>query len=317
MKHTVDVRHVAAANGELLDLIRLPLEGRPGFEEFLGAWLLRAHGETVLIDCGVAGSYTHLKKVLDDLGVVPRLLLLTHIHLDHCGAAGCLCRDYPEMKVFCCERAAKHLISPEKLWQSTSATLGESMAAAYRPPLPVPSAAIAGREDLSPAWRVIDTPGHASHHVSFLRRFAGQQLCFGGEALGVIPGDSVTSWFADNVHRDGIRPATPPRYAPATGRESMKKLAAADWDLFCAGHFGASSDRSLPQRALKQNLFWEEKIAQALKDGLNEAEITALLRREDPELSNIAHYTADVQSREAYFLGNSVRGFAQFLNTNA
>ena len=92
MTRTNDVRPVAAAGGESLDLIRLPLDGRPGFEEFLGAWLLRAPGETALVDCGVAGSYARLKKALDDLEAAPDLLLLTHIHLDHCGAAGCLCQ---------------------------------------------------------------------------------------------------------------------------------------------------------------------------------------------------------------------------------
>lgn len=317
MKKIPDVRPVAAAGDESLDLIRLPLDGRPGFEEFLGAWLLRAPGETALVDCGVAGSYAHLKKALDELGAAPNLLLLTHIHLDHCGAAGCLCRDYPGLKVFCCERAAPHLISPEKLWQATAATLGEAMAAAYRPPLPVPASALVARGRLSSAWRVVDTPGHASHHVSFLRRFAGRRLCFGGEALGVLPGDGAERWFADGRRRDGIRPATPPRYVPETGRESMKKLAAADWDLFCAGHFGASADRTLPERALKQNLFWEKRIAQALDDGLNETEIVALLRREDLELADIAACTESAKRREEYFLGNSVRGFVQFLGKNA
>lgn len=317
MTRTNDVRSVAAGDGESLDLIRLPLDGRPGFEEFLGAWLLRSPRETVLVDCGVAGSYARLKKSLDDLEALPDLLLLTHIHLDHCGAAGCLCRDYPGLKVFCCERAVQHLISPEKLWQATAATLGEAMAAAYQPPQPVPASAVVARGQLPAAWRVIDTPGHASHHVSFLRRCAGRRLCFGGEALGVIPGDGVTSWFADGRRRKGIRPATPPRYVPEIGRESMRKLAAADWDLFCAGHFGASSDRTLPERALRQNLFWEKTVAQALKDGLSKDETIDLLRREDPELANIAAYTENAQSREAYFLGNSVRGFARFLGENA
>lgn len=316
MAHMPDNRLVAAAGAESLTLIRLPLAGQAGFEEFLGSWLLRSPAETALVDCGVTGSYAHLKKALDKLEAAPDWLLLTHIHLDHAGAAGRLCRDYPRLKVFCCERAAAHLIAPEKLWQATAATLGEAMAAAYQPPLPVPASALVAREQLPPAWRVIDTPGHAAHHVSFLRRFAGRRLCFGGEALGVIPGDGVASWFADGRWQGGIRPATPPRYVPEIGRESMKKLAAADWDLFCAGHFGASSDRTLPERALKQNLFWEETIAQALQDGLSEDETVELLRREDPELANIARYAAGAQSREAYFLGNSVRGFARFLGRN-
>lgn len=311
------VRTVAARGDETLALISLPLGGQPGFEEFLGAWLLRSPRETVLVDCGVAGSYVRLKHALDKLNVAPGLLLLTHIHLDHCGAAGCLCRDYPGLKVFCCERAAAHLISPEKLWSVTASTLGAAMAAAYGAPLPVPPAAIVARERLPSAWQVIDTPGHASHHVSFLRAFAGRRLCFGGEALGVVPGEGAESWFADGRRRGGIRPATPPRYVPAIGRESMKKIAAAGWDLFCAGHFGASADRTLPERALKQSFLWEKTVARALAGGLSENETVALLRHEDPELANLAAYTESAQAREEYFLANSVRGFERFLDAGA
>ena len=311
MNSYIDIRTAAQRGDETLFLLRLPLD-RPGFEEFLGAWLLKSLRETVLVDCGVTGSYPALKKALDELGATPDLLLLTHIHLDHSGAAGCLTRDFPDMKVFCFERAARHLIAPEKLWNATAATLGEATANAYQPPLPVPAERVVPREQLDPVWTVLDTPGHATHHVSFIRDFAGTRVCFGGEALGVVAGLDVTSWFSDGVRRDGIRPATPPKYVPEIGRNSMKLLGEQTWDLYCSGHFGSVPRGQLVERSLAQNEFWEKKIAQAMRDGLSEGEMVSMMLRDDPELADIAFYDEANRAREVYFLGNSVRGFVKF-----
>jgi len=316
MTRYIDIRTVAHSGDETLYLLRLPL-ARPGFEEFLGAWLLKSPRETVLVDCGVTGSYPAMKKCLDELGAKPDLLLLTHVHLDHSGAAGCLTRDFPDMRVFCFERAAKHLIAPEKLWNATAATLGEAMAAAYQPPLPVPADCVVSREALSAAWTVLDTPGHATHHVSFIRDFAATRICFAGEALGVVAGTDVTSWFADGVRRDGIRPATPPKYVPEIGRASMKLLGQYKWDLLCGGHFGATPRGQIVERSLAQNVFWEKKIAEAMSNGLSEHEMIELMLRDDPELADIAFYTEADRARETYFLGNSVRGFVKFLQEQA
>lgn len=307
-----DIRLITESGGQSLSLISLPL-AVPGFKNFLSSWLLRSSAGTVLIDCGVAGSYPHLKGILDSLGVSPNLLLLTHIHLDHCGAAGYLCRDFPSMKIFCFERAAKHLINPEKLWNATAATLGAAMAEAYQSPLPVPAQNIIGRNLLPADWKIIDTPGHAPHHVSYLLDFAGRRLCFGGEALGVIAGTGAEDWFRDGTRRSGIRPATPPKYIPEIGRASMKKLAAEQWDLFCCAHGGATDDRTLPERALEQNQFWEKKISGALEKGLSEQEMVQMMMRDDPELADLAFCTEENLQREVYFIGNSVRGFVRFL----
>ena len=312
---TENMYTVAERNGECLTLIALPLPVR-GFHEFLCSWLLQDKDETVLIDCGVGGSYPHLKACLDFLGAVPDLLLFTHIHLDHSGGAGLLVRDFPDIKIFCFERSAKHLISPQKLWEATSATLGKELADAYEPPLPVPAQNLIPRTELHHSWKVLDTPGHAPHHVSFIRDFAGHKICFGGEALGVFPGTEAASWFKDRDVSDGLRPATPPRYIPDIGRQSMKKIDAEEWDLFCGGHYGSSTDRTLPARALKQSFLWEKTISEALNDGMTEDEIVRLMLTADPELQDINFYTEEDRDREVYFLHNSVRGFMQFLTLN-
>src|SRR5918997_2246115 len=60
----------------------------------------------LIVDPGPASA---LEALLAGLGgVEPRALLLTHIHLDHAGASGVLCRRFPGLTVYVHERGAPH-----------------------------------------------------------------------------------------------------------------------------------------------------------------------------------------------------------------
>ena len=48
--------------------------------------------------------------------------MLTHIHLDHAGAAGVLCRRFPGLVVYVHESGAPHLADPTKLLRAPSAS---------------------------------------------------------------------------------------------------------------------------------------------------------------------------------------------------
>src|SRR5260370_982841 len=106
----------------------------------------------------------------------PRVLALTHIHLDHAGASGSLLRRFPDAEVWVHERGAPHLIDPAKLLESASRLYGERMGELWGELLPVPRERIkvlVGGESLGP-FRVAHTPGHASHHVSYLHEPTGR-----------------------------------------------------------------------------------------------------------------------------------------------
>jgi len=64
--------------------------------------------DDALVDPGPASSLPTLVAALD--GEAPRRLLLTHIHLDHAGAAGSLVRRFPDLEVWVSERGAPHLL---------------------------------------------------------------------------------------------------------------------------------------------------------------------------------------------------------------
>lgn len=136
----------------------------------------------MLIDCGPASCLDRLLAALG--GEQPRALLLTHIHLDHAGAAGALARLWPELTVYVHERGARHLASPERLIASASRLYGDEMDTLWGAIEPVPAERIrplTGGEQVE-GFAVASTPGHASHHVAYLD---ASGATFVGDATGV------------------------------------------------------------------------------------------------------------------------------------
>jgi glyoxylase-like metal-dependent hydrolase (beta-lactamase superfamily II) len=150
-----------------------------GRERVIGCWQV----DDVLIDPGPESS---MQTLLEEIGdEPPRALLLTHIHLDHAGAAGALVRHWPELEVYVHEVGAPHLANPEKLLESAERLYGDRMAELWGEVVPVPEQnlnVLSGGESLS-GFDVAYTPGHASHHVCFLHHDSGN--AFVGDVAGV------------------------------------------------------------------------------------------------------------------------------------
>src|SRR5215204_4561286 len=140
----------------------------------------------VLIDPGPQSCEDTLLAALG--GEQPKALLLTHIHFDHAGAAGALVRRWPDLPVYVHERGAPHMASPERLVASAARLYGgeDGLARLWGEVVPVPEAnlhVLTGGETVLGDFRVEYTPGHASHHVSFLHEPSGTALV--GDVAGV------------------------------------------------------------------------------------------------------------------------------------
>ena len=141
----------------------------------------------VLVDPGPQSCEDTLLEALD--GERPRALLLTHIHFDHAGAAGALVRRWPDLPVYVHERGARHIADPAKLVASAARLYGgeEAMRELWGEVVPVPEANLrvlsGGETGVEGGFRVEYTPGHASHHVSYLHEDSG--WAFVGDVAGV------------------------------------------------------------------------------------------------------------------------------------
>jgi glyoxylase-like metal-dependent hydrolase (beta-lactamase superfamily II) len=137
-----------------------------------------------------------LDTLLAGLGdVEPRALLLTHIHLDHAGASGALVRRFPRLVVYVHERGAPHLVDPSKLMKSATQLYGDNMDRFWGEMVPVPEEnirALSGGETVE-GLRVEYTPGHASHHVTYLDENAGDAYLGDLGGVRIPPSDFVMS----------------------------------------------------------------------------------------------------------------------------
>jgi glyoxylase-like metal-dependent hydrolase (beta-lactamase superfamily II) len=148
-----------------------------GLDRVIGAYEL----DGVIVDPGPESA---LETLLAGLNEEPRALLLTHIHLDHAGATGALVKRFPELKVYVHEVGAPHLVDPSKLLRSAG-RLYDDMHRLWGEVLPVPAeniVAMRGDERVE-GFKVAYTPGHASHHVSYLHEASGD--AYVGDVAGV------------------------------------------------------------------------------------------------------------------------------------
>ncbi len=194
----------------------------------------------LLVDCGPSITLEALVEGLENYGFAIgelRAILLTHIHLDHAGAAGTLCARAPEAQVFVHgENGAPHLRQPEKLLRSAHRLYGDRLEALFGGMEAVPGgqiAGLAGGESLTVDGRrieVLATPGHASHHVAYID--AETRVLFAGDAAGLREAGS-----------EEVLPYTPPPDIDlGAWGESLELMRAARPAALLLTHFGMFGD---------------------------------------------------------------------------
>ena len=192
----------AMKGGRVSTTIDLQFQGRPGV---IATAVIPVGGGVVLVDPGPTSCLPALEAGLAALHhrlADVRALLLTHIHLDHAGAAGTIVARVPGLPVYVHDIGARHLASPEKLLASATRLYGAAMDSLWGEFRAVPAASLrslAGGETLDLDGRRFDvayTPGHAVHHVSYLDRTDG--TAYVGDTAGI------------RVRPGYVLPATPP-----------------------------------------------------------------------------------------------------------
>ncbi|HET6490954.1 MAG TPA: MBL fold metallo-hydrolase [Syntrophales bacterium] len=277
-----------------------------GFRKFISAWLYRIDGATVLVDPGPASTIPYLVEQLKQAGVNKiDHILLTHIHLDHAGGTGHLQQHFPGAKINCHPKGIPHMVAPQKLWEESKKVLGK-VAEAYGEMAPVPESNISYSEAIDVGAltvEVVETPGHAAHHVSYRMG----DILFAGEVCGVyVP---LENGFY-------VRPATPPPFQHRIFRDSIAKAAALDVSFICLGHYGCRQDATaLFERARRQLDSWVDTVERHFRKGSDPFEETVLadLIATDPDMSGWQSLPKDIQARERHFCFNSIRGIRGYL----
>jgi glyoxylase-like metal-dependent hydrolase (beta-lactamase superfamily II) len=246
-----------------------------GRERYTAAYLVRGRNPT-LVETGPTTSVEPVTQALAALGVGPDQLahiVLTHIHLDHGGGVGGLASRFPLATVHVHERGARHLADPSRLVASATRVYGEErMASLFGPVEPVPQGRLRALGDADTidvggrVLEVIDTPGHASHHVAIVDAASG--VVFTGDALGIHVPDLPI-----------LRPATPPPdFDLELAVRSIRAIRDRHPTALLFAHFGPIADAErtceLAERRLRD---WCEAVRVALKETDDLDEIVGLL----------------------------------------
>jgi glyoxylase-like metal-dependent hydrolase (beta-lactamase superfamily II) len=249
-----------------------------GHDRVIGAHLVR---DGLIVDPGPSSA---LGNWIDDLDEPPRALMLTHIHLDHAGASGVLARLYPDLTVYVHEAGAPHLVDPAKLLSSAARLYGEqNMDRLWGEVAAIPAervVALTGSGEEVEGFRVEHTPGHASHHVTYLDLAGGD--AFVGDMAGVrIPPYHLT-----------LPPTPPPEIDVEAWLRSLEKISGLAPERLRLTHFGTADHPDRQLDAAREAL---ERNAALARRGDREAFLAAF----DREIEDVADPETAVRLRQA------------------
>jgi glyoxylase-like metal-dependent hydrolase (beta-lactamase superfamily II) len=256
----------------------LNFQGRP---HAIASYLIRhPKGDgAVLIESGPGSTLAGLEAGLAKEGLSTRdvtHVLLTHIHLDHAGAAGWLARQGAQVYVH--PVGAPHMLNPEKLLASAARIYGDRMESLWGEFLPVPESQLNVPKDAEEIvignlrFTPVNTPGHAEHHYAYLF----EDICFSGDVGGVrIPGYQY------------LRVPMPPPELFGIYDDPEWQLREVEKGLDSAAHWleqTMSEDPSMQVEALRQS-FTEWMMEEGVEMGLSEDVMRAYELANPPGMS--------------------------------
>lgn len=225
------------------DITTLDLDFK-GLPKTIASYLINGPEGLVLVETGPASTLPTLRAQLaahgyksSDIGHV----LVTHIHLDHAGAAGWLAKEGAQIYVH--HVGAPHLVDPSRLLHSAGRIYGDQMDYLWGTTVAAPEEKVTAVFDgdvINAAgleFTAIDTPGHAWHHHTYRLN----NIAFTGDAAGIhIPGTRLVDL-----------PAPPPEFKLEVWDKTIERLLAEGLTAIYPTHFGRVADPSKQLRQLR------------------------------------------------------------------
>jgi len=246
---------------EPIDLLHL------GAERIIGVYLLETEDGPALFDCGPTTCVERLEAALGERGLElgdVRHLLLSHIHLDHAGAAGVLVRKHPGLQVHVSEVGAPHVVDPARLDASARRLYGDTFDTLWGELAPVPEGNVHVTGERVVGLECFPTPGHASHHVCYLD---GDGTLYAGDTTGV----------RIQPERFVAPPTPPPDFDLGAWFGALDEIERRTPQRLALIHFGVAED---PERHLAELRERLARWAAWVEGGATEAEFLDAVREE-------------------------------------
>ena len=285
-----------------------------GVRGVIGSYLLAndSDDDLTLIETGPTPTLENVLAGIRSLGYDPaaiRTVIVTHIHLDHAGAAGTLIRQLPHAKVMVHPNGAEHLIDPSRLLKSAGRIYGDDMDRLWGDVLPVPEdrvQVVEDRETVTVSGRALtaySTPGHAGHHHAW----------FDAENGDLFTGDAAAVRLERVPY---VRPPTvPPEFDLELWRTSIGTLRSLSPQRLHLTHFGSFDDPDwhLDDLLSRMHYWYGWVTARLQQDADEETLIRELQAFGDQELVEITGSDALVYPYElatAYYM--TIQGMARY-----
>jgi glyoxylase-like metal-dependent hydrolase (beta-lactamase superfamily II) len=253
-------------------------------EKFACCYLLKNEGEAAVIETNTNNAVPYILAAIDKAGLdrkQVKYVIVTHIHLDHAGGSGELMRHLPEAKFVLHPRGKRHMINPEKLIESVKQVYGEEKYREYYGEIvPVKEECVLTVEDgetIKVGGRellMLDTPGHAKHHIIIFDRKSGS--LFSGDAFGI-------GYPRYHPEKPGlVFPSTSPtQFDPEGALETLRRIGALYPSRVLRTHFGAIENITGNIRELSDWIEFAVDISnKRYAEGLREEELAETLEHD-------------------------------------
>ena len=242
-----------------------------GLSENIAAFLIETSEGPVLVETGPHSTLPNLREGIKEAGFNiedVKHVFLSHIHLDHAGAAWWFAQR--GAKIYVHPRGIRHLSSPERLMESARRIYKDKMDELWGEMHPIDETQLVA-VDHEASFQIGDqrfqawhTPGHASHHIAWQR---GKDL-FTGDVAGVsIRGGIV------------IPPCPPPDINIEDWHKSTQLIRQLKIDHLYLTHYGylPNSTKHFDQLDKRLN-DWANWIKPYFDKGSSQQEITPLFQ---------------------------------------
>ena len=240
----------------------------------IAAYLVETDDGLALFDCGPTSCLPALRAALAARGVEVgdlRHLLLSHIHLDHAGAAGMLVREHPGLTVHVSEVGAPHVVDPTRLEASARRLYGDAFDELWGELAPVPEDNVRVVGERVAGLACFPAPGHASH-----------QVCFQHEDGTLYNGDSAGVRIAPG--RFVFPPTPPPEVDLEAWERTLDEIERRSPIRLALIHYGVFDDVERHLDALRTTMrSWADRVGHGMDEPTFVAAARADVAGSDPD----------------------------------
>jgi len=280
-----------------------------GLENFIASYVLKGEKATAIVETGPTCCVPSLLAGLKEIGVKNEdvdYVAVSHIHIDHAGGAGTLMQHLPSAKLIVHPKGAPHIVRPEKLWEQSKLVLGE-VAVVYGEIEPVPEDRVITPSDGmifdfggSVQLNVLETLGHASHHLAY----------FETETRGIFQGDAAGIYFPK---LDVTIPTSPAPFHFELTLASLEKLMQLQPKRLYYTHYGpVENGVERLQKYEAQLQLWAKIVSEAARRGDTLESIHEQILKQDSQLRAVEPFIKEHLVLREGVMMQSVQGYYEY-----